>query len=116
MKKHIRVYYEAFDGMIFDDKDDCLNHEFMLLYDKAGIKFMHMLGGPVHFLEEDPDFIYNAADYIIIDRTKKEENDRFIDWVHKNFGWILLDTVKNRFETKYRLTMNAAIPVDDHEP
>lgn len=111
MIEHVTVQYEAFDGMMFDDMDDCLNYEFMLLYDKAGIKFTDARGCKIEYSKEDPDYMYNVAEYLIIDRTKKKENDRFIDWIHDNFGWCLLDDVKNRSESKYRLLMDKVIPI-----
>lgn len=111
MIEHVTVQYEAFDGTMFDDDDECLAYEFKLLYDKAGIRFIDANGRTIEYSKEDPDNMYDAAEYIIIDRSKEKENDRFIDWIHNNYGWCLLDDVKNRSENMYRLTISEAIPI-----
>lgn len=90
MTEHSITWYESEDGKIFVDEMECLDHELNLLYKKSGFTF-YVGESKVKEIETEDDKTYNEMTDIYIDRSKKEENDKFIDLLHYNYGWCYID-------------------------
>ena len=114
MIEHVHCTYEAFDGKMFDDEDECLNYELNTLYKESGIRFITITPHIVEDLGSYPDDVYNMAMYVMIDRKKKEENERFVDCAIKYFGWALLEDLdlKSGRRRKYRMEMDKLVEIE----
>lgn len=106
MIRHVVVTYESEDGALFDDFDSCLAHEMKYLYDNCGVRFIHKNGKPIKDVKFDDDKVYNEAYGVTIDRNRQKENERFIDAIISNYGWILMDELKKSDATKYKFSQN----------
>lgn len=109
MITHKKVTYESFDGKIFDDDLNCLNHELNESYERSGIRFVN--DDETAYMCNLTDDDYNNISYIVVDRTKKEENELFLKIAVEDFGWILLKDLLNGNERKYQLTFDKLIPI-----
>lgn len=106
---HTKATYESFDGELFDDDIDCLNHELNESYERSGIRFTNC--DETERMCNLTDDSYNKIDYIVINRTKKKENELFLQIAVKDFGWSLLGDLLNGNERKYQLTFDKLIPI-----
>ena len=112
MIEHIKTIakYEAYDGKIFKDEDKCMRYELKKLYKESGIRFINATR-PLKNL--NPDTTYDTARYITIDRTKEEENKRFVDYANDMFGWCLLKDLDLEYGlgTKYRMEFDELVEI-----
>ena len=55
------------------------------------------------FGDDDGMDSYNCTEYVIIDRSKEEENRRFANLVRQYCGWWLIEEAVKSNGTKYKL-------------
>lgn len=113
MTENTVTTYEAFDGKEFDDFMECLSYETNELYQKSGIRFMTSETEVVDKIGSCPDDAYNEAEYIKIDRTKKEENFKFINYAIRDLGWSLFSDNDFMFGigTMYRMERTRLVEI-----
>jgi len=110
MITHTNIYYESFDGMIFMDELKCLEHELNVLYTKSGIKLFDKAYRLIEYLDIDKS--YDQAEFIRIDREKKEDNNKFAEAANDICGWCLIKDAYNGKEELYRLKIDGIEPFD----
>ena len=114
MKEHVeyKLSYEAFDGKMFDNYEEGLDHELNELYKNSGIRFIDRLGNVIEHVEICRDETYNEADIITIDRSKKEENEKFVNTAIEELGWCLLEDLLYEKGNRFRMVIDDLIPID----
>ena len=103
MITHTISWYESEDGEIFADFDECLAHDVNVLYKNSGVRF-YIGDKLIENLIIEDSRSYNEMTDIFIDRSKKEANMAFLESVHYDLGWCLVQDAIEREGSHYQFT------------
>lgn len=111
MKEHNITWYESDDGKIFQDENECYEYELNLLYQKSGVDF-YINKEKIQWIDTKEDNAYNDMTDIVIDRSKADENKSFLDFLHNNYGWCLIEEALEGNGTHYHFSESPFEPIE----
>ena len=107
MKEHVSVWYESFDGKRFETDDECMTYELNNAYKKSGVQLytedMKLIENLKIYADDEGRDSYDCTEYVVIDRSKEEENRIFGNLVRQYCGWCLIEEAVKANGTKYKL-------------